>query len=123
MKIYVSHSTSFDFKNELYIPLRESQLNNEHEIILPHEFSNTQFNSKEAIPTCDLIIAEVSFPSTGQGIELGWANWNNKTIVCIYKEGAKYSGSLKVVSNDFIEYKDQADLVNRLEEFLSKFEV
>ncbi|MBW2985833.1 hypothetical protein KY333_00525 [Candidatus Woesearchaeota archaeon] len=37
MKIYVGHAKKFDFKKELYEPLRKSPLNNEHEIVLPHE--------------------------------------------------------------------------------------
>jgi hypothetical protein len=74
MKIYVSHSTSFDFKEELYKPIRSSDLNSIHEIILPHEDSNEQFKTLDLFKSggCKLIIAEVSYPSTGQGIELGW---------------------------------------------------
>jgi len=30
MKIFVAHSSNFDFKNELYLPLRNSSLNNKH---------------------------------------------------------------------------------------------
>jgi len=43
-----------------------------HEIILPHDKRN--LISKDIIKKCNLFIAEVSFPSTGLGIELGWAN-------------------------------------------------
>lgn len=34
MKIFVAHSSNFDFKNELYLPLRNSDLNNKHKIFL-----------------------------------------------------------------------------------------
>lgn len=119
MEIYVAHSSSFDFKKELYEPLRNSELNNQHNITLPHEQSDRQFNSKEYLPNCDLVIAEVSYPSTGMGIELGWANSLKKRIVCIYKSGSKPSGSLEVVSSDFIEYASPDDLVTKLKEVLS----
>ncbi len=75
-------------------------------------------NSMEVIKNSDLIIAEVSYPSTGMGIELGWANTFNKRVICVYKKDTKPSSSLKVVSNEFIEYTDSTDLVNKLIDLL-----
>jgi nucleoside 2-deoxyribosyltransferase len=120
MKIYVVHSSSFDFKNELYKPIRESKLNTVHEIYLPHEESVKPFSSEEFIKSCDLIIAEVSYPSTGQGIELGWADFVGVPIICIYKSGMKYSGALKTVSDEFIEYTDKKDMIDKLGEYLGE---
>lgn len=121
MKIYIGHSTSYDFKNELYKPLRESSLNKKHTIVLPHENSNELFNSKDFLAKeADLMIAEVSFPSFGLGIELGWANLNNVKIICVHKKEAKVSGSLKAVSNDFIEYSNSKELVEKLEKRLKE---
>lgn len=120
MKIYVAHSSSFDYANELYKPLRESDLNNQHEIALPHEISTDQFDSETYLKTCDLVIAEVSYPSTGQGIELGWAAYLKVPILCIYKSGTKPSGALKVVTSDFIEYSDSSDMIAKLIDFLNK---
>lgn len=118
MKIYVAHSSNFDFKTELYAPLRNSDLNKKHEITLPHEDSSEQFDSKNYFKDCDLVIAEVTYPSTGMGIELGWADYNNVKVICIYKYDAKVSGALKAITNDFIEYYDSVDLVNKLQEVL-----
>lgn len=75
MNSYISHSRNFDFVKELYIPIRESRLNTEHFFLLPHEDSDTVFPTKDYFESqeCDMVIAEVSYPSTGQGIELGWA--------------------------------------------------
>lgn len=114
MKIYVTHSTAFDFKEELYKPLRESELNTLHEIILPHEKNDEPFSSKEFIPTCDLIFAEVSYPSTGQGIELGWADKEGRKIICFHKSGTKYSSSLKTICDTFFEYDSTESLINFL---------
>ena len=68
MKIYISHSKALNFKQDLYQPIRESYLNSEHEIILPHEVYEEakDFITKEIIKTSDVVIAEVSFPATGQ---------------------------------------------------------
>ncbi len=120
MKIYVCHSSRFDYKKELYEPIRHSKLNNKHEFILPHEVSDQIFNSKEVIPQCDLVISEISYPSTGMGIELGWVNKENIKIVFIYKKGFKVSKSLTIISSDFIEYTDSYDLIDKLEFFIEK---
>ncbi len=110
MKIYFGHSKNFDYKNELYKPIRESILNEKHEIIFPHE-TDEFFNSKDRIKNSDLMIAEVSYPATGLGIELGRAEMFGTLVLCVYRKGTKISGSLKVVTKDFIEYSDAGDLV------------
>lgn len=115
MKIFVSHSTKFDFKNELYKPLRESELNSKHEIILPHE-SDTEVSTKDMIRDCDLFIAEVSYPSTGQGIELGWANGAYVTSVCFYKAGSEVSSSLKYVTDNIFEYDSMDTMIAKIKE-------
>lgn len=118
MKIFVSHSRDFNYKDELYKPIRESILNNKYEFFLPHENENS-INTKEIIKNSDLILAEVSFPSIGEGIELGWANMLNVPVLCAHREGAKISGSLKYLTKNFIAYKDSTDLVNQITSFLS----
>lgn len=120
MTIYVSHSTSYDYLNDLYIPIRASELNNTHKFILPHETTLKQYKTKELFVSgkCDLVIAECSYPSIGQGIELGWADFYKIPIVCFYKKGVRPSGSLQAVTNKFIEYKNNYDLITRLQEFV-----
>ncbi|MEK7592479.1 MAG: hypothetical protein AAB508_03745 [Patescibacteria group bacterium] len=113
MKIYVCHSKKFDFKNELYVPLRNSPLNTKHEILFPHE-TEKFINSKEIIRASDFVIAEVSYPSTAEGFELGWADCFEKQILCIYKDGTKPSGSLKVITEKIISYSDSSDMVVKI---------
>ncbi len=105
-----------NFKDDLYLPIRKSQLNSEYEIILPHEIYQeaNDFVTKDIIKTCDLMVAEVSFPATGLGIELGWANAFECPIICIHRKGSKISDSLKVVCENFIEYTDKDDLIEKL---------
>ncbi len=117
MIIHVTHSNDFDFKKELYSPLRNSELNKEHEIFLPHE-TDKFINTKDLIRNADVVVAEVSFPSTGQGIELGWASDANVPIICIYKEGNKTPGSLKAVSSTFLQYKDSDEMIKKISEAL-----
>jgi len=116
MKIYISHSSSFDYKNELYIPLRESVLNSKYEIVLPHEESDEQSNSINFLQnSCNLMIAEVSYKSTGLGIELGRAELLKIPIICIYKKWTKVAWSVKVIKCNFIEYENLEDLICKLE--------
>jgi hypothetical protein len=119
MKIYLSHSGSSDYENELYAPLKSSSIAREHEIFFPHDTENIDTNSKNLIASGDLLIADVSYPSTGQGIELGWASDANISILCIYKTDSKISSSLKFVTNQFIEYKDQDDMLSKLADWIA----
>ena len=75
--------------------------------------------SKEIIKDSDLFIAEVSFPSTGLGIELGWADSFHKPIICIYSKGSQPSASLKTISRNFIEYLDKTDMIDKLDKAIS----
>ena len=121
MKIYIAHSRNFDFQKELYNPIKNSPISKEHTFVFPHEESGEPFNSKELFQKgCDLIIAEVSHPSTSLGIELGWADMLNVPIACIYRKNYKISGSLKAVTKIFLEYSDTEDLINKIKEAILK---
>ncbi len=116
MKIYVCHSTAFDYKTELYEPLK-SHFGASHDLVLPHE-AESDFHSKTVINSSDLILAEVSYPSTGQGIELAWANINNIPIICLHKTDTAYSKSLRLISKKFIPYKNTPDLLAKIEKII-----
>ncbi len=121
-KIYIAHSSDFDFKSELYKPLRNSELNSLYEITLPHENDQEPFESRKLLKSnCDLLIAEVSYPSTGLGIELGWANIYNVPVICIYKTGTKFSSALKTVSDTLIEYSNEKEMISKLKATIKKF--
>jgi hypothetical protein len=124
MKVYISHSRSFDYKKELYEPITTSQLNEQYEFIFPHENTDQPYPTRELLQAkgCELIMAEVSYPATGQGIELGWADLLNIPIVCIYKDGAKVSGSLHTVSNKFLMYTDTRNMIDDITRVLIQFE-
>lgn len=120
MKIIVTHATAFNFQDELYKPLRNSALNAQHEFILPQE-NGREVITKELIKTCDLILAEVSYPSTGQGIELGWADIFEIPIICLYKEGATPSLSLSHVSKKMLMYTSVENMLSDIEGVLQQY--
>ena len=68
---------------------------------------------------CDFVLAEVSFPATGQGIELGWADVAEIPIICISKKDHKIAGSLKVISDKFIEYTDLALIIDEIDQMIA----
>lgn len=117
MKVYVSHSSSFDYQNGLYAPLVQ-QFGDTVEFYFPHDEIHEGENSREAIRSSDLVLAEVSYPSTGQGIELGWANDANVPILCINAQDQTPSSALKLITTDFIEYTSTSDLLDKLNEKL-----
>ena len=118
MKIYIGHSSAFDYAQLLYFPLKNSALSKAHHFILPHEHHPDPINSKEIISNIDLVIAEVSYPSTGLGIELGWANNAGRKILCIHQSNAKPSTSLNIICDQFIQYTDSADLISQLTQWI-----
>lgn len=118
MRIYVGHSKKFNYKKELYEPLRESSLNDRHEIVLPHEESDEPFNSKEFLETCDVMIAEVSYPGTGLGIELGWADALGIPIIAARRKDIKLSNSVKSLIDCIITYSTSKELILKIKKEL-----
>ncbi|MFA6269291.1 MAG: hypothetical protein WCW13_01960 [archaeon] len=119
MKIYIAHSREFDFKKELYEPIKKSPLYKKYEIILPHEKSDKSFSTKELFrEKGNILIADISKPSTGLGIELGWVNAFENRIICVYKKGSIFSDSIRTVTTEFIEYETPADLILKIQTLL-----
>lgn len=122
MNIYIAHTSKIDFKNELYKPIRESNLNNKYNFVFPHEFSNQIFDSKNFLKNkANLMIAEVSESSIGLWIEIWRADFLSLPIICIYKKDSKISWSLKIISKTFIEYSSSEELISWIEYWIWKF--
>lgn len=104
----------FDFKKDLYEPLKNSGI--DVEFIFPHQNSDEPFDSKSLFESksCDFVLAEGSYQSTGQGIELGWANNFGIKIISIFRSGSRISNSLKTISERVIEYNDEADMIDKI---------
>lgn len=119
MNIYVAHSNKFDYIKKLYEPIKNAKSLSIHNFFFPHNKVNKLVKTKEIIKNYDLVIAEVSLPATGLGIELGWADDLNTPILCIYENGIKISSSLKFITNNFIEYNNSKDLIEKINDFLN----
>lgn len=47
MRIYIAHSTEMNYKEEIYLPLRNDEFFARHELVLPHENSEAIMNLRE----------------------------------------------------------------------------
>ena len=112
MRIYVGHSAGFDYRKELYEPIKASGLFQQHEIILPHESDADTQNPRNFYSTLDLFVAEVSYPSTGLGIELAWAQDAGRKILCFHRADKKPSRSIGSVCSDIKIYKDLEEMID-----------
>lgn len=106
VKIYIAHASCFDYQNELYKPLKASSLAEKHTLIFPHEADENPTHSKAIIGACDAIIAEGSHPSTGMGIELGWADDLGKPIIVIHKRDRQPSPSISIIASAVMPYSN-----------------
>lgn len=120
MNIYISHSSAYDYEHDIYEPIKQSELATQHAFFLPHESENIDVDAIDQFKQTDLLVAEVSLPSTGQGIELGQASMSDVPIVCFYKTGSKPSGALRFVTDHIIEYTDTANLLAKLQTVLAE---
>lgn len=126
MKIFVAHASSFDFEQELYEPLRtlSSQRGDQPvaptlAFTFPHENKDKNIVTKDIIKSCDIVIAEVSCPSTGMGIELGWADAFGIPIIGMYREGTQISASISKITQNFFVYTDKKHMIELLEKALA----
>lgn len=117
MKILVAHPSNYDYTTELYEPLKQSVIAKEHTLIFPHDGAAIETNSH--IPESDLLIAEVSQPSTGAGIEIGLAQAAHVPTLFLYKKGVTPSSALQYIQGTLIEYTDAADLVAKVQKYIN----
>lgn len=120
MKIIVTHASSFDYETELYEPLKKAVEGTSHELIFPHVWHEKGVSTKEFLKDADLVIGEVSHPSTGQGIEFGWADMLDVPILFLRKAGATSSSSLRYLKGKVIDYIDVDDLIGKVRTYLSQ---
>jgi len=68
-----------------------------------------------AVRRCDTIIADVSTPSLGVGMEVMLAHTLGKRVICVYRQGTRLSWMVKGLPGAvLIEFKDGRDLREKL---------
>lgn len=122
MKIYIAHSKTLDYVENLYKPIRQDEELKKYEILLPHELTSASSNPREFYKDLSVMIAEVSCSATGMGIELGWAYDDGIPIYCIYQKNSKVSGSLKCLTSHFIEYTSEKELLDIIKTIIKEID-
>ena len=70
-----------------------------------------------------MVIAQMSYPSTGLGIELGFLYDDNKRIYCIHKDSMKISSSINAITKNIYiyEYKNKEDMLNIINDIIKLY--
>ena len=118
MKIYVAHASSFPYEKSLYTPIMSHPMSQKHVFVFPHLNAQNGIDARELIKTCDLMLAEVSLPSLGEGIELGWASAAHIPITCLHEKGTHPSRSLRHICTSIQEYSDVDELLRFIENII-----
>lgn len=83
-------------------------------VVIANAEAQALHQTKQAISEAALVLAEVSIPSTGSGIELGWASAYDKPIIGFYQAGAQVSPAVKFVTKQLYSYVTEEDIVDVL---------
>ena len=67
MKIFVSHSRKFDFENELYEPLKHSDLAKKATLIFPQADGDVYHDTKKIIKECRPRSTHMKWPGGRRG--------------------------------------------------------
>ncbi len=125
-QLYLSHSKKYEnYKNLLYLPLRNSSLSKKYTLILPHESDDGSYPTKKLFDEKKeqlIVLAEISCDATGSGIELGWADDRDIPIISFYMHGLKGSTSAKMLSKENFTYCNFKDIIPSLENILEKYQ-
>lgn len=121
MRIYISHSRRFNFQGELYFPLRQTREFLPHELILPHEGSDGLYPVVKELEDrkIGLVIAELSYPSTNQGIELGLAKAYGVPVGGMFRDGSTPPSAISVVTENVQCYRNARTLVETVGRLIS----
>ena len=77
--------------------------------------SNYLPNTKELIKSYDAVVAEISYPSIGTGIEIGWADAFRVPLILIHKEDFRPAPYYNDLSKDIIKYVSTKDMLIKLD--------
>jgi nucleoside 2-deoxyribosyltransferase len=77
---------------------------------------------KKCVESCDIMLAEVSYPSLGEGMELAFAVTKNKPILAVAGQDANVSRMIMGITApkfEFHRYSKTEDLIYLLNRFVS----
>jgi hypothetical protein len=118
LNIYFVHSTKFDYNNLIYKKILSSSICLAHNLMLPMTKEYQNIYAKELMAKADIIIAEVSNPSFGLGLELKWLSKVNKPKLFLSLENTIPSKYQKLVPS--IKTTDENTYLQAIEDFIKE---
>lgn len=110
MKVYCAHASTISYKDAFYAPLRNDERFKTIDFVFPHNNQHEGFNTVDVLKKCDFLIADVSAPSTGLGIELGRAERFNVPIIAFHQNKTQPSSAIRFVTSKIFSYNDSDEL-------------
>jgi hypothetical protein len=75
------------------------------------------------VENSDVLVADISMPSHGVGMEIVLAYTHGKRIICLFMKGAVISRMIRGIPGAFlIEYESEKEMAERLKKLLEKKE-
>lgn len=81
-------------------------------------------HDRNCVLECDIFVAEVSLPSIGLGMELGFAVENNKPILAILQKPYKTSRMIRGIKSEkfnFFQYSENQEVLEEVEKLVTKY--
>lgn len=76
---------------------------------------------KNGVEDCDILVAEISYPSHGVGMEIMQAHIRGKMILCLFEKGTAVSRMvLGLPKATMIEYASEREISEKLAKYLKK---
>ena len=119
LNIYFIHSTKFDYNNLLYKKILSSPVCLAHNLMLPMTHEYQEKYTKDLMNKADIIIAEVSNPSFGLGLELKWLEKQDKPKLYISLTNEIPSKYQKIVKS--IKETDASNYLKTIEDFILEY--
>lgn len=123
-KIFLAAPFTFNFESGFLDDVEELLINLGHSVTVPHDFARDDVTDEELrekvkndlymVESSDILLAEVTNPSHGVGMEILHANKLGKRIILLTRSGTKISSMVRVHGHEIIEYSNFEDLKQKL---------
>ncbi len=126
-KVFVAAPYTENMENDFLAKAEAVLKNLNFDPIIPHKYATDRpeianeeiaFNFK-LLDSADIVVAEVTKPSHGVGMEILYAHQKGKKIIFLKKNGSKLSHMALVHAHEIIEYNNHDELESKLLKALS----
>lgn len=114
MKLFIAHASAFPYEEKVYAPVRGLCERDGHEAVFPQDGAYGPRNWRESITGADAFVLDASVPSTGAGIEAGWASAAGVPVIAVHEKGSVPSTVVAYIAAAIVEYDGPEDLSAKL---------